>query len=106
MMASSAVFVGVLYGVKGKVMNETALIGASCAGMAVRISYAFLHARKKAGVDVRTLFPKAVVTVVIVGCGTILRRIYRTGRWTQNWRLWGELIGFGGVLGVFTLAIM
>ena len=110
MIASSAAFVLGLWVFKAKLAHrlgtDTALIGASCVGMLVRIGYAFLHARATAGMDVRTLFPKSFVTVVAVACGSVLRRIYQTGRWTQGWATWFELLGFGGALGLFTLFVM
>jgi oligosaccharide translocation protein RFT1 len=106
MIASSGVFVGSLYCAKGRVANETALIGASCMGMVVRITYAFFHARRAAGIDVRALFPKSFVTVAAVAFGTVLRRIHGTGRWRQSWALWAELVGFGGAFGIATLGVM
>ena len=110
MIASSGAFVLSLWVFKARLAHrfgtDTALIGASCMGMLVRIGYAFFHARRTAGMDVRALFPKSVVTVVAVVCGSVLRRIDQTGRWTQGWALWFELLGFGGVLGLFTLYVM
>lgn len=106
MIASSGVFVAALFAFKGVLQTETALISASCVAMGVRILYAYLHAKTQAGMGVRALLPKSAVTITSVICGSVLRRVYKTGRWTQGWSTWFELLGFGGVLGLATLGVM
>jgi oligosaccharide translocation protein RFT1 len=106
MVASSGVFVVALFALKFTLKTETALISASCIAMGVRIVYAYLHAQRQAGVGVRALLPKSAVTVTAVACGAVLRRIYKTGRWTQGWSTWLELLGFGGAMGLVTLGVM
>jgi len=106
MIGSSFVFVAALFGLRNFLQTETALISASCVAMGVRIFYAYLHAKKSAGMGVRALLPKSAVTVTSVVCGAVLRRIYKTGRWTKGWSTWVELLGFGGVLGLVTLGVM
>ena len=106
MIASSAIFVATLWLTRGHVRNETALIGASCTGMLLRIAYAFNHARQTAGLNIRTLFPKKMVSVVVVISGVTLRTIYHSGIWRHNWKQWFELLGSGVVMGLVVLAVM
>ncbi|ORY33781.1 Rft protein-domain-containing protein [Naematelia encephala] len=89
--------------------TEQYLVLSSCVGMAVRIVYAYRHARrffKGRELRVAQITPTTRVTAAIVGSGIALRWLFMTERWTRSWRGWIELVGTGGALGLAVLALI
>lgn len=118
MVASSAGFAGVLYlltkttlAVMTGMTTEQSLIIASCAAMALRIGYAFRHARRyfaARGGALRTgdIMPHAAVMGISIASGLILRVLQGNETWQSSWKGWAQLVGVGGVLGLSTLGVM
>ena len=108
MIASSFSFAGSLYLLtQNNIMpTEQCLIAASCAGMLVRAIYAFWHARTKVTIPIRQMLPKSSVTISTMLSGTLLRRVYYSGRWMQGPAMWLELVGLGVVTGLCTFIVL
>lgn len=114
MVASSAGFAATLWAMthldvaKSRFTTEQSLILASCAGMILRIVYAYLHARSFAGsrgqnLQIKDVLPHPAIVLSSVTSGAVLRMIAKTSKWQASWRGWFELVGLGGVLGLTIL---
>nr|XP_019042746.1 hypothetical protein I302_08453 [Kwoniella bestiolae CBS 10118]OCF21676.1 hypothetical protein I302_08453 [Kwoniella bestiolae CBS 10118] len=88
--------------------KEEALILSSCSAMIVRIIFSLSHAKSTFGNNLRwrDVSPdyRVVGWNILVWIGLSL--LASTERWRVSWMGWGELIGFGGGLGLVTLGLM
>lgn len=113
MVASSLGFVGALFA-NGRFLGmqtETTLIYASCLAMVIRITYALLHAQRRARITggelrVTSILPRKTSMVVAIGSGAILRMLAGMGRWQYGWKGRFELIISGAILGLGTLGVV
>lgn len=124
MIASFVAFTGVLYSLTHvtadttwKASTEQSLIFASCAGMVVRILYAYLHARRFFGREgdtkgngpvfgLKRISPSIAVIGVAALDAAVLRERQRSDMWKRSWVEWILYVGPGGVLGLGLLGVM